>query len=193
MSYDRAEVISTIKDLLEQCENVKSKEIKKDFALQIMNYLLNNLEFVTHYEKFRKAVISKCREFKKNNSEFPDLMDSVDKLLTALNEPLQDPMMEKCKEMEHVYCEDGISIFEHVKEDNVIIKYEKIYRSYKRNNLIGIIQKTGKLPTGESITQKDIELFRNDELIFFEMINTGENLNILLPYETKTFINKYKI
>jgi hypothetical protein len=193
MSYDKQEIITTMKDLLAQCDNAKNKDIKKEFAIQILNYLFNNLEFVNHHERFRKTVVAKCREFKKQNNEFLDLMNSADKLLIALNEPLQDPFLEKCKEMEHVYCEDGISVFEHVKQENLIIKYDSIFRNYKRDDLIVVIQKTGKLPNGEVVVQKDLELFKNKDLIFFEMINTGENLNILLPYETKTFINKYKI
>jgi hypothetical protein len=193
MSYDKQEIITTVKDLLAQCDNAKNKETKKEIAIQILMYLLNNLEFVNHHEKFRKTVIAKCREFKKDDNQFTDLVETVDKLLTALHEPLEDPMMEKCKEMEHIYCENGISIFEHVKQENVIIKYESIYRSYKRRQLIDIIQKTWKLPNGEIVAKKDLELFKNNDLIFFEMINTGENLNILLPYETKTFVNRYKI
>jgi hypothetical protein len=156
-------------------------------------YLFKNLEFVTDNEKFKKAVVAKCREFKKDASNFADLIEATDKLLIALHESLEDPMLEKMKEMENVYCEDGITVSEHVKNNNVIVKYETIYKSYKRNDLIDFIQKNSKLPTGESIHQKDLELFKNKDLIFFEMLNTGENLNILLPYETKTFINRFKI
>jgi hypothetical protein len=193
MSYDKDDIITNIKEMLIQCDKSNEKETKKNIALRIMNFLYENSEFVTDHPNFKKVVIIKCREFKKYNSEYPDLMESVDKLLSFLNEPLEDPIIEKYKEMSNVFCEDEISVFEHLRKDKIIFKYGTIFRSYKRGFLIETIRKTGKYPNGETVNGKDGELFKNTELIFFEMLNTGEDSNILLPYETKTFINKYKV
>jgi hypothetical protein len=193
MSYIKDDIIESIKTLLLQCDESKGKENKKNIALQIMNFLYENSEFVTDHPNFKKAVIAKCREFKKFHSEYPDLMESIDKLLNFLNEPLEDPLIEKYKEMSTVFCEDGISVSEHIHTNRVIFKYGSVFRSYTRGFLLETIQNTGKYPNGETVNGKDVELFKSTELVFFEMINTGEDSNILLPYETKTFINKYKV
>ena len=51
----------------------------------------------------------------------------------------------------------------------------------------------GKFYSQERISKTDIDLIRATKNTFFELINTGGNEMILIPYEDNAFISKFKV
>jgi hypothetical protein len=76
---------------MNDCENTRGKNAKRFVVVEIMNYLLDNIEFVHSNVKFRFAVIDKLYEFEDSNEwngaaahrkKMEDLLDEYDKKIT---------------------------------------------------------------------------------------------------------------
>lgn len=201
MSYQELQINSfndesckqDIRKILEDFSTIEDKENKKNKIVELFTYLSQNIWFVNNYENFRNMTIFKAREFKSNHSEYEDLVNICNKVLLQLEELENDPKLELYKQMENVICEDGNSIYENLLNSKIIVKIDNIFKSFDRNELTEEIFKNKKFPSGEEIKYTDTEIIKNILIIFFELINTGDDTYILIPYETKTFVKKYKI
>ena len=69
--HDKLEFVTTIKALLAQISITTGKENKLVIALEIMDYCIENLDFLKANPKFGKVVIKKLEEFK-NGGDFTE-------------------------------------------------------------------------------------------------------------------------
>ena len=184
-----------IKKILDDFSTIEDKDIenKKNKMVELFTYLSNNIWFVNKYENFRNMSIFKAREFKLKQSEHQDLFNICNKFLLQLEEAENDPKLDLHKEMENIICEDGNSVYENLLRSKIIVKINKVFKGFDRDELSEEIFKNKKFPSGEEIKYTDTEIVKNTLIDFFELINTGDDTYILIPYETKTFIKKYRI
>jgi hypothetical protein len=88
--------IAVIKNLLllnDKLININSKIV---IVMHIFDYILKNaIPFINRPSKFRTVVIKKCYEFKKDNPSTIELIASCDSMLTALGEPLEEPVSQE--------------------------------------------------------------------------------------------------
>lgn len=77
--------IAVIKMLLDMSETLKGKESKAVAAIKILDYVSNDaLEFTKSNERFLNTLIKKCYEFKRVNSDMPDVVEKANTVLTKL-------------------------------------------------------------------------------------------------------------
>lgn len=189
-TYDKDKCINDIKNFLIDINNIKGKENKKNKSIELLHYLLENIWFVRNHVRFRNTVILKLKEFKTIHSEFNDLMEVCNKLLFELDEPEEDYKFEKYKDLDNIICENNKSIYENLLNFHIIVKCNNIYKTYNRNDLYEHIIKYKKFPSEEEIKYTDSEIIINIEFLFYELINTGDDTYILIPYESNMFIKK---
>jgi len=83
---DRIKHIAVIKVLLDMSETLKGKESKAVAAIKILDYVSGEaLEFTKSSERFKNTLINKCYEFKRVNSDMPDVVEKADVVLTKLD------------------------------------------------------------------------------------------------------------
>jgi hypothetical protein len=177
-----------IKKLLGEFSKITGRKNKKDKIIEIYKYLLNNIWYVKDSTNFKKTIIDKCIELKQGNLEFEDLIEICNKMLNELREFQEDPNLVFYKKMENVICDNNKSVYENLINSKIIVKHDKLFKSYDRDELIF---KNTNLSTGEEIRYTDSDIFKNKNFVFYELINTGDETYFLIPYETKTFIKKY--
>jgi ankyrin repeat protein len=103
----------------------------------------------------------------------------------------------KYKEFKDVTCFDEIEhsdvdIFEFMKNDgNIIVKNNDNFKGYIRKDILDYIQKKGTFYSQEKISNNDIKHLRNEDVRFYDLINTGGKDCILVPYSDAIFIEKY--
>ena len=82
---DKIKHIAVIKALLDMSETLKGKESKAVAAIKILDYVSGEaLEFTKTLERFKDTVIKKCYEFKRVNSDMPNVVEKADAVLTKL-------------------------------------------------------------------------------------------------------------
>ena len=82
---DKKKHIVVIKMLLDISESITGKENKAIIAIKILDYVSNDaLEFTKSYERFLNTLIKKCYEFKRVNSDMPDVVEKANAVLTKL-------------------------------------------------------------------------------------------------------------
>jgi ankyrin repeat protein len=114
-----------------------------------------------------------------------------------LNELFEELFPSKYKEFKGVNCFDEIEysdadIMEFMKSpDNIIIKNNDNFKGYSRKYILEYIQKTGTLYSQEKILNSDINHLKNNNIRFYDLINTGGKDCILVPYSDAIFIKKY--
>jgi hypothetical protein len=182
---------NTIKMFLEECIQCKRELDKKNVVVRLINFLIENIWFVKKNKKFRESTILKFKTLKHLHSEYEDMTESINELFSLLNVKKEISQEEICKKMEPIICENGESLYDNIVKCKIIIKNNMIYRSYDRCELIDIISKNEKLPSGEIIKHSNQEMITNPDTIFYELINIDDNIHVLVPYETQTFIKKY--
>ena len=80
---DRIKHIAVIRVLLDMSETLKGKESKAVAAIKILDYVSGEaLEFTKSSERFKNTLINKCYEFKRVNSDMPDVVEKADAVLT---------------------------------------------------------------------------------------------------------------
>ena len=83
---DRIKHIAVIRVLLDMSETLKGKESKAVAAIKILDYVSGEaLEFTNSSERFKNTLINKCYEFKRVNSDMPDVVEKADAVLTKLD------------------------------------------------------------------------------------------------------------
>jgi ankyrin repeat protein len=103
----------------------------------------------------------------------------------------------KYKEFKDVTCFDEIEhsdtdIFEFMKnEGNIIVKNNDNFKGYIRKDILDYIQKKGTFYSQEKISNNDIKHLKNEDVRFYDLINTGGKDCILVPYSDDIFIKKY--
>jgi ankyrin repeat protein len=108
-------------------------------------------------------------------------------------------VIHKCEELKNLTCFDEIEhseypINEYMKIPfRIIIKNGDNFKGYDRKNILNYLQMNGKFYSQERISKTDIDLIRATKNTFFELINTGGNEMILIPYEDNAFISKFKV
>lgn len=89
---EKSKHIAVINVLLDMCETLKGKESKAVAAIKILNYISGDaLEFTKAYSRFKCTVINKCYEFKRDNSDIPQLVEKANIVLTMLGSPITIP------------------------------------------------------------------------------------------------------
>lgn len=89
---EKQQHISFIKEGLKTVEETKGREAKAACAKIIYDYMfMCAIDFVKTYEKFKKTVIDKAYELKKEAPEITSMIASLDKVLVALEQPLEKP------------------------------------------------------------------------------------------------------
>ena len=82
---ERNKHIAVIRVLLDMSETLKGKESKAVAAIKILDYVSGEaLEFTKSSERFKDTVIKKCYEFKRVNSDMPNVVEKADAVLTKL-------------------------------------------------------------------------------------------------------------
>jgi hypothetical protein len=90
-------------------------------------------------------------------------------------------------------CVVEIDIHEFIEtSEDIIIKFGDKFRGFKRVPLVNKLSKDQKFDSGEVISKDEIIYIENNNYSFYEILNTGDNTYCLVPYNTDTFINKYK-
>ena len=80
---ERNKHIAVIRVLLDMSETLKGKESKAVAAIKILDYVSGEaLEFTKSSERFKDTVIKKCYEFKRVNSDMPNVVEKADAVLT---------------------------------------------------------------------------------------------------------------
>ena len=74
----------------------------------------------------------------------------------------------------------------------IIVKSNDKFYGFKREKLVSLLQKDHMFTTGEKVTDEEISIIVDNNYSFYEILNTGDNTYCLVPYNTDTFINKYK-
>lgn len=82
---DRANCITTIKNLILDVEITKGKENKAAIAIKLLKYICDDaLDFTKSNSRFNDVVVRKCYQFKLENSNIPKLIEEANKTLTKL-------------------------------------------------------------------------------------------------------------
>lgn len=108
-------------------------------------------------------------------------------------------VIHKCEELKNLTCFDEIEHYEYPINEymkipfRIIIKNGDNFKGYDRKNILNYLQTNGKFYSQERISKTDIDLIRTTKNTFFELINTGGNEMILIPYEDNAFISKFKV
>jgi hypothetical protein len=85
--------ITFIKGILDDMPEVQGRDAKAAVAKILFDYLSGEaLEFVKNHEKFRKVVIEKCYELKTEAPERTKMVESCNRVLMGLGEPLIKPV-----------------------------------------------------------------------------------------------------
>jgi hypothetical protein len=198
-------------DIVIQQLSAKTKIIKKEKTISYYNYLIDHLQiFDTQEEDFIFDVLDKANEYKYITPDFKDLIEVIEKFLNlyqVLNPQrfynffnLRNEMndIQKLKEFKNVdfpnNFKETMTLYDYMSNPyNVIVKYENEFRGYTRSCLIEYLEKNLGFPTGEKISLQDIKYFEDKTLRFFVLLKIDEEKYVLLPYETKTFIEKFKL
>jgi hypothetical protein len=85
--------MAVIKHLLMASEKVRDMCDKSAIVTQLLNYIVENAIPLTQRTlNFRKTVVGKCYEFKRDAPSYHGLIVVCNRVLTALGEPLDEPM-----------------------------------------------------------------------------------------------------
>ena len=75
----------TLTDKLNLIQTTVGKENKTKVAIEIYQYLIDNMDFVKTFNKFKLCAIDKCYELKYEHPEQTQLIEYLDRFLTLLN------------------------------------------------------------------------------------------------------------
>lgn len=85
--------VSFIREGLKTIEEAKGRDAKAACAKMLYDYMgLCAMEFLKTHEKFKLTVIDKAYGLKKEAPEFTSMVASLNKVLTALDQPLEKPV-----------------------------------------------------------------------------------------------------
>ena len=76
--------------------------------------------------------------------------------------------------------------------NNIIVKNGENFKGYNRKDILEFLNKKETFYSQEKISKQDIAYLRDLKIRFFELINTGVPISILVPYSDESFITKHK-
>ena len=79
------------------------------------------------------------------------------------------------------------------KNKNIIVKIGENFKGYDRNLLLNHMKTSNTFYTSQKIGDADMERLKDKTIRFFELLNTGLDKYILIPYTNENFIKKYKV
>jgi hypothetical protein len=198
-------------DIVIQQLSAKTKIDKKEKTILYYKYLIDHLQiFDTQEENFIFDVLDKANEYKYITPDFKDLIEVIEKFLNLyqflnaerfykffnmLNDMNDIQKLKEFKNMDSPSnINQNLTLYDYMSNPyNVVVKYENEFRGYTRSCLIEYLEKNLGFPTKEKISIQDIKYFEDKTLRFFELLKIDEEKYVLLPYETKTFIEKFKL
>ena len=90
---NKAKHVEFIKESLNTVDTAVGRDAKAVCAKMLYDYLLIwGMDFIKAHDNFKKAVIAKAYELKSQAPEKASMIASMDKVLTALDQPLEKPM-----------------------------------------------------------------------------------------------------
>lgn len=89
---NKAKHVAFIKEALNTIETATGRDAKAACAKMMFDYLtICGMDFIKAHERFKHTVIAKAYELKKEAPERSTMVDSMNKVLTALDQPLEKP------------------------------------------------------------------------------------------------------
>jgi hypothetical protein len=79
------------------------------------------------------------------------------------------------------------------KKTNIVIKIGDNFKGYDRKNLKEYIEKHKTMYNGQKLDSCALEYIKNNDVRFYEIIQTGLKSDILIPYSNENFVMKFKI
>lgn len=158
------------------------------------------------YEAIKNKNVEMTR-FLLENSADPNKTGKDGKSAVDLAYEVGDPKIEAifdelypCKytELKGLMCFDEIEHSEFPMEvymkspNNIIIKNGDNFKGYNRKDIVEYLNKKGTFYSQEKISKEDITYLRDGKIRFFELINTGVPVSILVPYSDESFVTKHK-
>lgn len=90
---DKVKHLEFIKESLNTIDTATGRDAKAACAKMLYDYLLIwGMDFIKAHERFKLTVIDKAYELKSQAPEKASMIASMDKVLTALNQPLEKPV-----------------------------------------------------------------------------------------------------
>lgn len=89
---NKAKQVAFIKEALNTVDTASGRDAKAACSKMLYDYLLTwGMDFIKAHERFKLAVITKAYQLKSQAPENASMIASMDKVLTALNQPLEKP------------------------------------------------------------------------------------------------------
>jgi hypothetical protein len=196
----------TLLDITQNQKNAKTKLEKKEITISYYRYLIDHIYiFKIQEEEFIRRVLDKANEYTYSVPEYKDLLEIIELFLSLyknidpgkfsrLYTYINTEELQKLKEFRNIEYKENMSLFDFMSNPyNVIVKYKNEFRGYNRSCLLEYFKNNIGFPTGEKISYSEIQYFEDKSLRFFVLLEIEEDTYVLLPYETNTFIQKFKI
>lgn len=87
--------------------------------------------------------------------------------------------------------EYSISVYM-AKSRNIIVKINDSFKGFNRGKLNNLLAKDKKFSTGQKIDNDSIDRIKDTTIRFYELIDTGLDNCVVIPYTVQNFIKKFK-
>lgn len=144
----KAQHCSFIKAALETIDTSNGRDVKAVGAKMLYDYLyICAMDFINTYDRFKVTAITKAYELKKMAPEQTSMVESINRLLTALNKPLEETCpdqtlkvdnkpIEPIEPIKHINIEYNIFVLIAKRlKYNTIIKDPQTYYKYYQDDM----------------------------------------------------------
>lgn len=179
--------------------SANNRENKAKCAAEMFKFMTNEgLRFVNKFKVYRLTTISKAYEFKLQSEGVPELIQAIDEYLTAIGEPLEDPIQKDRIDIaliNKIAIELGLPIVhpdDYLKNFRAYISNEEIYidsDEKKRQEMRRYLENLHKVSKSED-ARKDLMMS------IFQKKNIEFNDNVMQMYykweKTAPRLNRFK-